>query len=64
MSYKYTLSITWTEMGQLNTYSPIYFNDKGLACNPMNNVGYEYEVIYTDLYIICIFLTYIHWWSG
>ena len=29
MSYKYILSITWTEMGQLNTYNPIYFNDKG-----------------------------------
>ena len=29
MSYKYSLSITWTEMGQLNTYNPIYFNDKG-----------------------------------
>ena len=26
MSYKYILSITWTEM---NTYNPIYFNDKG-----------------------------------
>ena len=29
MSYKYILSMTWTEMGQLNTYNPIYFNDKG-----------------------------------
>ena len=29
MSYKYILSITWTEIGQLNTYDPIYFNDKG-----------------------------------
>ena len=29
MSYKYTISITWTEMGQLNTYNPIYLNDKG-----------------------------------
>ena len=29
MSYKYILSITWTEMGQLDTYNPIYFNDKG-----------------------------------
>ena len=29
MSYKYILSITWPEMGQLNTYNPIYFNDKG-----------------------------------
>ena len=30
MSYKYILSITWPEMCQLNTYNPIYFNDK---CN-------------------------------
>ena len=29
MSYEYILSITWTEMGQLNTYNPIYSNDKG-----------------------------------
>ena len=29
MSYRYVLSITWTETGQLNTYNPIYFNDKG-----------------------------------
>ena len=29
MSYKYILSITWTEMGQLNTYNPMYFNNKG-----------------------------------
>ena len=29
MSYKYILSITRTEMGQLNIYNPIYFNDKG-----------------------------------
>ena len=29
MSYEYILSITWTEIGQLNTYNPIYFNDKG-----------------------------------
>ena len=29
MSYEYILSITLTEMGQLNTYNPIYFNDKG-----------------------------------
>ena len=29
MSYKYILAITWTEKGQLNTYNPIYFNDKG-----------------------------------
>ena len=29
MSYKYILSITWTEMGQLNTYNSIYFKDKG-----------------------------------
>ena len=29
MSYKYIISITWTEMGQLNTYNLIYFNDKG-----------------------------------
>ena len=28
MSYKYILSITETEMGQLNTYNPIY-NMKG-----------------------------------
>ena len=26
MSYRYILSITYTEMGQLNTYSPIYCN--------------------------------------
>ena len=24
-SYKYILSITWTEMGQLNTYNPIWY---------------------------------------
>ena len=29
MSYKYILSMTLTEMGQSNTYNPIYFNDKG-----------------------------------
>ena len=29
MSCKYILSITWTEMDQLNTYNPIYFHDKG-----------------------------------
>ena len=29
MSYKYILPITWTEMGQLNTYNPICLNDKG-----------------------------------
>ena len=28
MSYKYILSITWTEMGQLNTYNPIYLMTK------------------------------------
>ena len=27
MSYKYILSITYTEMGQLNTYNPIYCNE-------------------------------------
>ena len=27
MSYEYILSINLTEMGQLNTYSPIYNND-------------------------------------
>ena len=27
MSYRYILSITYTEMGQLNTYSPIYCNE-------------------------------------
>ena len=27
MSYRYILSITWTQMGQLNTYNPIYCND-------------------------------------
>ena len=27
MSYRYILSITWTEMGQLNTYNPIYCNN-------------------------------------
>ena len=27
MGYRYTLSITSTEMGQLNTYSPLYCND-------------------------------------
>ena len=26
MSYRYILSITYTEMGQLNTYNPIYCN--------------------------------------
>ena len=26
---KYILSIAWTEMDQLNTYNPLYFNDKG-----------------------------------
>ena len=28
MSYRYILSITYTEMGQLNTYNPIYCNEK------------------------------------
>ena len=28
MSYKYIISITGTEMGQLNTHNPIYFDDK------------------------------------
>ena len=27
MSYRYILSITYTEMGQLNTYNPIYCNE-------------------------------------
>ena len=27
MSYRYILSITYAEMGQLNTYNPIYFNE-------------------------------------
>ena len=27
MSYRYILSITLTEMGQLNTYNPIYCNE-------------------------------------
>ena len=27
MSYGYILSITETEMGQLNTYNPIYINE-------------------------------------
>ena len=27
MSYRYILSITWTEMGQLNTYNPTYCYD-------------------------------------
>ena len=30
MSYRHILSITYTEMGQLNTYNPIY-------CNGENN---------------------------
>ena len=25
ISHEYILSITWTELGQLNTYNPIYF---------------------------------------
>ena len=36
MSYDYILSITLTDMGQLNTYNPIYINEneslsRGLA---------------------------------
>ena len=27
MSFAYTLSITYIEMGQLNTYNPIYSNE-------------------------------------
>ena len=27
MSYRYILSITYTEMGQLNKYNPIYCNE-------------------------------------
>ena len=27
MSYRYILSITYTEMGQLNTYNPINWNE-------------------------------------
>ena len=27
MSYRYILSITFTKMGQLNTYNPIYCNE-------------------------------------
>ena len=27
MSYRYILSITYTKMGQLNTYNPIYCNE-------------------------------------
>ena len=27
MGYRYILSITYTEMGQLNTYYPIYCNE-------------------------------------
>ena len=27
MSYRYILSITYTEMDQLNTYNPIYYNE-------------------------------------
>ena len=27
MSYRYILSITYTEMSQLNTYNPIYCNE-------------------------------------
>ena len=27
MSYRYILSITYTEMGQLNSYNPIYCNE-------------------------------------
>ena len=27
MIYRYILSITYTEMGQLNTYNPIYCNE-------------------------------------
>ena len=28
MSYRYIISITYTEMGQLNIYNPIYCNEK------------------------------------
>ena len=27
MSYRYILSVTYTEMGQLSTYNPIYCNE-------------------------------------
>ena len=38
MSYSYILSITYTEMGQLNTYNPIYCNENKMIYSTSPNI--------------------------
>ena len=52
MSYKYILSIPYTEMGQLNTYNPIYCNE-----NKRQSIGlavcwtHTHKILYKHLYV-------------
>ena len=59
MSYRYILSITWIEMGQLNTYNPIYFNDK---CNREDTYRHTYRHTGAGLESFALFSSNIYWW--
>ena len=55
MSYRNILSITYTEMGQMNTYNPIYNNEnKRLSIGLGACQTHIHKIVYRHLYVQCL----------